>query len=74
MLKYSPKVFLVFKLPDGTIKQAFFRPNQRLGEIVSALLPGGKTELDQEKTIGQLGLKNDVIKIGANPKFWPFRR
>lgn len=78
MLKYSPKVFLIFKLPDGSTKQGFFRPSQRLGDIVSALWPKGKTEFDQEQNIGQLGLKNDtLIEIKDNPgpkSHWPFRK
>ena len=66
----------MFKLPDGTTHSAFFRQNQRLGDIVSVLWPNGKTELDQDKNIGELGLKNDdVVKVGRDSKsFWPFRR
>ena len=60
-LKYTPKIWLILKLPDGGTHQGFFRQNQRLGEIVNALWPGGKTELDQDKTIGGLGLKNDTV-------------
>jgi len=71
MLKYSPKVFLVFKLPDST-HQGFFRPNQRLGEVVSALWPGGKTELDQSKSIGELGLKHDTVIEVKRKNRWPF--
>ena len=69
MLKYVPKVYIVFKLPDGTSHQGFFRQNQRLGDIVTGLWPEGKTELDQKNTIGGLGLKNDdviVISKGKN--------
>lgn len=72
MLKYSPKVFLVFKLPDGTTQQGFFRQNQRLGEIVSALWPGGKTGLDQDKGIGELGLKHDTVIEVKRKNRWPF--
>jgi len=72
LLKYSPKVFLVFKLPDGTAHSSFFRQSQRLGDIVSALWPKGKTELDQDKNVGELGLKNDdVIKV-MKKRRWPF--
>jgi len=78
LLKYTPKVYLIFKLPDGSTRGSFFRQSQRLGDIVSSLWPKGKTELDQEKNIGQLGLKNDdVIEVkGNNPKkpLWPFRK
>jgi len=72
MLKYSPKVFLVFKLSDGSTHQAFFRQNQRLGEIVSALWPGGETELDQDKSIGELGLKNDTVIEVKRKNRWLF--
>ena len=72
MLKYSPKVFLVFHLPDGTTHSDFFRQSQRLGEIVQALWPGGKTELDQDKTIGELGLKNDTVIVVKKKNRWQF--
>jgi len=72
LLKYTPKVWLIFKLPDGTTKSAFFRPNQRLGEIVGGLWLGGKTELDQEKSIGELGLKNDTVIEVKRKNRWPF--
>lgn len=71
-LKYSPKVFLLFKLPDGTTHQGFFRQSQRLGDIISALWPSGKTTLDQEKNIGQLGLKNDAMIEVKKASRWPF--
>jgi len=81
-LKYTPKIWLIFKLPDGSTHQEFFRQNQRLGDIVNALCPGGKTKLDQGKSIGELGLKNDTVvevrkatkKTNQTPKTWPFRR
>ena len=75
-LKYTPKICLIFKLPDGSTHQGFFRQNQRLGDIVSSLCPGGKTKLDQGKSIGELGLKNDdVVEVKEESKsFWPFRR
>ena len=69
-LTYAPKIYLVFKLPDGTTHSDFFRPNQRLGDIVSALMTGksklgvnklGRKSLDLEKSIGQLGLKHDDV-------------
>lgn len=72
MLKYSPKVFLVFKLPDGTTKSAFFRQNQRLGDIVSTLWPKGKTGLDQDKNIGEPRLKNDTVIEVKRENRWPF--
>ena len=62
-LTYAPKIYLAFKLPDGTTHSQFFRPNQRLGEIVNALCPGGKTKLDQSKSIGELELKNDTVIV-----------
>lgn len=69
MLKYSPKVFLVFKLPDGSTKEGFFRQSQRLGEIIASFGVKGKTKLDQGKTIGELGLVNDtVIEIKSRKK------
>lgn len=71
-LKYVPKVYLVFKLPDGTTKQDFFRQNQRLGDIVQALCPGGKTTLDQSKSIGELELKNDTVIEVKKRNRWPF--
>ncbi|GAH56116.1 unnamed protein product [marine sediment metagenome] len=72
MLKYSPKVYLVFKLPNGTTHSGFFRQNQRLGDIVTGLWPGGKTELDQENTIGGLGLKNDTVIAVKRKNRWLF--
>jgi len=69
-LKYMPKIWLIFKLPHGTTKQSFFRQNQRLGEIVSALWAGGKTNLDQSKTIGELGLKNDTVVEVRKKRRW----
>ncbi|MBU0846698.1 hypothetical protein KKH23_05860 [Patescibacteria group bacterium] len=74
MLKYIPKVYLIFKLPDGSTRGSFFRQSQRLGDIVSSLLPGGKTELDQDKNIGQLGLENDTIILIKKTNRWPFKR
>ena len=76
-MKYIPKVFLIFRLPDGTTRQGFFRPSQKLGDIIASFGVEGKTELDQEQNVGQLGLKNDdVIMIqAANRKpHWPFRK
>lgn len=72
LLKYSPKVFLVFKLPDGTAHSGFFRQNQRLGDIVNALWAGGRTMLDQDKSIGELGLKNDAVIEVRKKNRWPF--
>ena len=72
MLKYTPKVYLIFKLPDGSTKGSFFRQSQRLGDIVSSLWPKGKTELDQDKNIGQLGLENDTIIQIKKANRWPF--
>lgn len=71
-LKYAPKIWLIFKLPDGTTHSAFFRPNQRLGEIVNSLCPKGKTELDQGKSIGELGLKNDTVVEVKKRNRWLF--
>lgn len=71
-LKYVPKVYLVFKLPNSTTHQGFFRQNQRLGEIVNALWAGGKTMLDQGKSIGELGLKNDAVIEVKKKNRWPF--
>lgn len=69
-LKYVPKVFLRFKLRDGTTREGFFRQSQRLGEIIASFGVKGQTELDQEKNIGELGLRNDdVIDIlGENAR------
>ena len=66
MLKYSPKVFLKFKLPDGTTKEGFFRQSQRLGDIIASFGVKGKAKLGKRKldtnlTISELGLKNDDI-------------
>ena len=72
MLKYIPKVYLIFKLPDGSTKGSFFRQSQRLGDIVSSLWPKGQTELDQDKNIGQLGLENDTIILIKKANRWPF--
>lgn len=76
MLKYSPKVFLLFRLPDGSTHQGFYRKNQRLADIVAAILQGGTTALDQSKSVGELGLKNDtLIEVKAASRgIWPFRR
>lgn len=71
-LKYTPKRWLIFKLPGGTTHSAFFRQNQRLGDIVNALCPGGKTKLDQGKSIGELGLKNDTVVEVKKKNRWPF--
>lgn len=71
-LKYSPKVYLRFKLPDGSTHQGFFRQPQKLGDIVSSLCPGGKTKLDQGKTIGELKLKNDTVIEVKKKNRWPF--
>lgn len=68
VVKYIAKVFLIFKLPDGTTKQGFFRQSQRLGDIIASFGIEGKTELDQEKNIGQLGLKNDTVITISKPK------
>lgn len=46
-LKYVPKVYLVFKLPDGSTHSAFFRQNRRLEDIVNSLCLEEKTTLDQ---------------------------
>ncbi|MBA7713288.1 hypothetical protein ES703_122289 [subsurface metagenome] len=71
-LKYTPKIWLIFKLPDGTTHSAFFCQNQRLGDIVNALWAGGRTTLDQGKSIGELGLKyDDVVKVKKKNR-WPF--
>lgn len=69
-LTHTPKIYLVFKLPDGNTHAQFFRPNERLGDIVSALMAGkprlgvnrlrGK-RLDPEKSIGGLHLKHDDV-------------
>ena len=72
MLKYSPKVFLVFKLPDGTVHSSFFGQSQKLGDIIASLGVEGSTDLDQEKNIGELGLKNDHVIEFRKKKRWPF--
>jgi len=72
LLKYIPKVYLIFKLPDGSTKGGFFRQSQGLGDIVSSLWPKGKTEFDQDKNIGQLGLENDTIIQIKKANRWPF--
>lgn len=64
MIKHQPRVFLRFRLPDGTMREGFFRHWQKLGDILKIIEIEGRTELDQEKDITQLGLRNDdVIKI-----------
>lgn len=68
MLKYSPKVYLKFRLPDGTIRDGFFRQPQRLGDIIAGFGIKGETELDQDKSIGELGLKNDDMVIVSKVK------
>jgi len=72
LLKYSPKVFLVFKLPDGTVHSSFFRQSQKLVDIIASLGVEGSTDLDQEKNIGELGLKNDDVIEVRKKKRWPF--
>jgi len=78
-MKYIPKVFLIFKLPDGTDHSGFFRQSQRLGDIIAGFGVEGKTEFDQEQNIGQLGLKNDTLidikdNLGPKKSRWPFRK
>jgi hypothetical protein len=67
-LTYIPKVYLRFRLPDGSSQEAFFDQLELLRDIVARLgvqgeafliNPEGKTKLDQNKNVGQLGLKND---------------
>lgn len=60
-LKYVSKVFLKFKLPDGSTREGFYRQSQLLGGIIASFGVKGKTRLDQSKSIGQLGLKNDDV-------------
>jgi len=75
-LKYIPKVFLKFKLPDGSTREGFFHQSQGLRGIIGnfgvkgrAFLIGEpcwgviprRAELDQSRNIGQLGLKNDDV-------------
>lgn len=69
-LKYIAKVFVKFKLPDGSTREGFFRQSQLLGDIIASFGVEGKTNLDQSKNVGQLGLKNDdVIDIlGENAR------
>lgn len=68
-MKYIPKVHLVFKLPDGTTREGLFRQSQVLGQIISGFGVSGRAKLggvklDQGKTVGQLGLRNDdVIEV-----------
>lgn len=71
-LKYVPKVYLIFKLPDGRTHQGFFRQNQRLGDIIASFGVQGKTNLDQDKGIGGLGLKNDTVIEVKKKNRWPF--
>lgn len=70
-MKYIPKVYIRFKFPDGSTRGGFFRQWQRLGGIIASFGVEGKTELDQSKSIGQLGLKHDdvivVSKENAHP-------
>jgi hypothetical protein len=77
MLRYSPKVFLVFKLLDGSKRDGFFRQSQRLGEVISSLGIRGEPQikvdrriawlgrrmiqLDDSLSLGELGLKNDDV-------------
>ena len=70
MLKYSPKVFLKFQLPDGSSREGFFRQSQRLGEIIASFGIEGEprikigrkmTKLDSSLSLSELGLKNDDI-------------
>lgn len=64
MLKYTPKVYLKFKLSDGSIKEGFFRQSQKLGDIIASLGIQGETKLDQAKSAGELSLKHDdVIEV-----------
>ena len=69
MLKYSPKVYLKFLLPDGSAKSGFFRQSQKLGDIIASFGAKGtarlgKRRLDQDKSIAELGLKHDdVIEV-----------
>jgi len=70
-LSYSPKVYLKFKLPDGSTKDGFFRQSQRLGDIIASFWGGGKTELDQSKSIGELGLKHDDVIVVSRENAHP---
>jgi hypothetical protein len=65
-LKYVSKVFLIFKLPDGSTREGFFRQSQRLGEIIASFGGEGKAKLGKRKldislTISELQLKNDDL-------------
>jgi len=65
-LKYSPKVFLKFKLPDGSTREGFFRQSQRLGDIIAGFGVKGKAKLGRNKldtnlTIAELSLRNDNL-------------
>ncbi len=78
-MRYIPKVFLKFKLPDGSTREGLFRQSQGLGGIIGSFGVKGRAfligepcwgvrprraELDQSRNIGQLGLKNDdVIEV-----------
>jgi hypothetical protein len=64
MLRYIPKIFLLFKLPDGTTKADFFHQSELLKDIIASFGVKGEpylqgNKLDQDRNIGQLGLKND---------------
>jgi hypothetical protein len=69
-LTYVPKVFLKFKLPDGSTREGFLRQSEVLRDIITrfgvegaASLSTGRfgrrRKLNQDKNIGQLKLKND---------------
>jgi hypothetical protein len=65
-LKYSPKVFLKFHLPNGETREGFFRQSQRLGDIIASFGVEGKAKLGKSKlntslTVAELGLQNDDI-------------
>lgn len=62
-LKYVPKLLLILKLPDGTTHQAFYRQSMKLADVINTVWPKGKTKLNQNKTLAELGLKNDSIIV-----------
>jgi hypothetical protein len=71
-LNYVPKVYLVFRMPDGSTRADFFRQSELLSDILTrfgvgrdaSLLQGRfgrRRRLNLDKNVGQLKLKNDDI-------------
>jgi hypothetical protein len=69
-LVYVAKVYLVFRLPDGSTRQGFFRQSELLKDVIArfavegdAFRKGRKRKLNQTRNIGQLKLKNDDVVV-----------